>query len=286
MHEYWLDGFVLWLKAQRRTPQTVKRYAYDARCFLKTVGDRQITRRVINEHMESFGDFSRAYHRNSYNGVKSFLSYLREEEELDVPDMPGKAPEVKLPRIDVPTEDDIRKLLAGCRHKNLRYGLRDETIIRVLASTGMRRSECAGIKVSDLDLGPMPRVLVMGKGEKPRYAPLSAKATLKVRRYRKEREKHPYASSPMLWLGDHGPLTPKGINALMERASERAGVDIHPHQLRHSFCHEFQVGGGQVNEMAHIVGWESLAMAMRYARATLGDRAEERARALAIGDRL
>ena len=41
-----------------------------------------------------------------------------------------------------------------------------------------------------------------------------------------------------------------------------------------------------MNELAHIVGWTDRSMAMRYERATLGDRAEDRARTLAIGDQL
>lgn len=293
-HSYWLSGYILWLQAQGFSAETVKKYRYYVFRFLQSLsGD--ITRQAITLHMVGLTGRSASYRSVNYHAIKAFLRYLREEESLEVPAMPGKAPKAPLPPVDVPSEDDIKALIKACQRplgkgddKRSRrdHALRDEAIIRLLAGTGMRLSECAGIKVADIDLGSMPRVKVMGKGGRPRYVPLTPKMALTLRRYIRQREKHPYAASPYLWLGRQGRLLPNTIYNLVRDTGHAAGVDIHPHQLRHAYCHAFQDRGGQVNELAELVGWTDLSMAMRYARATLGDRAEERARSLAIGDRL
>lgn len=281
MNTEWLDGFELWLTASGRTAQTVSQYRFCARRFVASLDGEGITRGAITRHRASMGRRSAAYQTTNFSALKAFLRYLREEEGLDVPEMTGKPPRVPMPDIQVPADDDVRALLKACR------SARDKAIVRVLASTGLRLSECTGIRVEDVDLSPRAAmVAVMGKGRKPRQVPLDASTNQAIRKYLRDRQRSPWARSPMLWLGSSGPLASASVARIVRRAAGRAGVDIHTHQLRHYYCHVFQAGEGTVTELAHLAGWSNLNQSMRYARATLGERAEQRARALAIGDRL
>ena len=65
----------------------------------------------------------------------------------------------------------MKALVAACKGSR-----RDEALVRLMLDTGVRRAECAGIMLADLDLSPgSPRVLVHGKGSRDRHVPLGDK---------------------------------------------------------------------------------------------------------------
>jgi integrase len=53
--------------------------------------------------------------------------------------------------VPVLTEDQLRRLLKACDGRDF-AARRDSAIIRLLIDTGLRRGECAGILLDDLDL--------------------------------------------------------------------------------------------------------------------------------------
>jgi site-specific recombinase XerC len=74
----------------------------------------------------------------------------------------------------------------------------------------MRRAECAGITLDDVDLDQRI-VWVLGKGRRPRALPIGRKTAQALDRYLRVREGHRLANLPHLWIGRNGPMTPSGI---------------------------------------------------------------------------
>jgi len=64
--------------------------------------------------------------------------------------------------------------------------------------------------------------------------------------YLRARRSHRLAGTPALWLGtrNRGAMTGSGLYQMLQRRADQAGYDpdVHPHQFRQAFAHDFQIG--------------------------------------------
>ena len=163
---------------------------------------------------------------------------------------------------------------------------RDTAIILLLVDTGMRRAECVGMTLDDVDLDQRI-VWVLGKGRRPRALPIGRKTAQALDRYLRAREGHRLAHLPHLWVGRNGPMTPSGIYQVVHDRARAAGLPaMHPHQLRHAFATSWLAEGGNENELMLVAGWKSRIMIDRYTKATAVERARASHARLSPGDRL
>jgi site-specific recombinase XerC len=139
-----------------------------------------------------------------------FFTWALAEGELEASPMAGMRPP-QIPEIPVPilTEDQLRRLLKACDGRDF-AARRDSAIIRPLIDTGLRRGECAGIMLDDLDLDDQV-VTVLGKGRRPRVLAYGRKTALALDRYLRTRAGHPHAVLPNLWIGRNGAMTASGV---------------------------------------------------------------------------
>jgi integrase len=159
-------------------------------------------------------------------------------------------------------------------------------MILLLVDTGMRREECAGITLDDLELD-QKIVWVLGKGRRPRALPLGRRTAVALDRYLRVRDGHRFAHLPDLWLGQRGRLTPSGVYQVVHDRAHAAGIPpLHPHQLRHAFASSWLAEGGNENELMLVAGWKSRIMVDRYTRATAAERARASHARLSPADRL
>ena len=110
------------------------------------------------------------------------------------------------------TEQPVR-LLKTCEAGTSPAG--DTAIILLLVDTGMRRAECVGMTVDDVDLDQR-MVWVLGKGHRPRALPLGRKTAQALDRHLRVREEHRLAYLPNP-VGRNRPMTPSGVNVVHDR---------------------------------------------------------------------
>jgi integrase len=217
-------------------------------------------------------------------------------EDGEIPHSPMarmKPPKVPLDPPEFPRTDDLRRVLAACRGTSF-AARRDRALIRLLADTGMRRSELANLRVDDLEFyvdengaWGLARVILKG-GRKHAYS-FSTLAVNDLRSYVRVRRKHPRAHDPALWLGrdGRGPMTDNGIAWTVRRRGEQAGIaGLRLHLFRHASAHNFMAKGESTANLARKMGWSSDQMARRYAASAEEERARDEHRRLSLGDEL
>ena len=287
-----LDSFLLHLRAERKSPQTVKTYGDGIRGFLRWCSienvppalDPPTADKWVASLLDAGAEASTA--RSRQLALRRFSAWLAAEGEMDADELARLRP----PRLDVkavhPLSDvQLRALLAACKGPDLR-DKRDEAIIRLMTETGARAGEILALDVADIDLTAGTAVIHRGKGGKARRVPFGPRTGAAVDRYLRARRRHRLAAAPALWLGDRGrEFGYHGLRDTLRYRAERADIDgFHPHQLRHTAAHRWLAAGGSEGGLMVVAGWTRPDMLLRYTKARAEQRAADESRRLNLGD--
>lgn len=234
---------------------------------------------VASEPHRWAGDGRRCTHRTASTStvhhygkvVKTFFNWALDEEHLE--NNPTQRLRLSPPRYQEVApycDEEVTALLGVCEHDIAhgdRYlGLRNKAILSVFIDTGLRLSELAGMRLSELDPN-LQQVRVMGKGSKLRVVPINGEARKTLKRYLTQAR--PPGGGDSVWLTDHGtPLVALAIKTMIDRLKRRAAVGSGggAHRFRHYFATRYLEGGGDLNSLRLLLGHATLYMVLRYTR--------------------
>ena len=249
-----ITQFVNWIR--RRNPQahTWRDYLCDLQQFTAVIGHRPLSEITFKDIDTFIADQAeRGLKASTINrrvtAVHSLYTFLADEQpDLICPVLPHRhtlrTPHC-LPRA-VP-EADLERFFAVIEDG------RDKAIFLLMLRCGLRISEVAKLKLSDLYLTESPpRLLVFGKNSKERSVYLSDQALTALRHYLRER---PTSASPALFLNyrGHG-LATIGIHKRLERYRKLSGIHLTAHQLRHNFANDLVCADVPVTSIQKLMG--------------------------------
>jgi len=289
-----LDSWLVHLRAERRSPSTVRMYRTGVLAFLAwcadngqpAILDRNLVAAWTAELLDAGAEPTTAHVR--HQAVRRFARWLVAEGELDADPLDGlKPPKLDAKVVPVLSEAQLRALLDACQGKTLR-DRRDEAIVRLLVETGLRAGELVALRLGDLDLTTDTLVVRRGKGGAGRLVPFSPQTARALDRYLRLRRSHVLAGEDALWLGENSSrLGYDGLYRTLRKRARKAGIaDFHPHLLRHTAAARWLLAGGSEGGLMAVAGWKRREMLDRYAAATKTSRAIAEARRLRLGDGL
>jgi integrase len=194
-----------------------------------------------------------------YRALKTFFKWACLEYHFENP-MAGiaapKTPDLVLHTI---TPGDVGRLIEAAGN------LRNKTMIALLADSGVRRSELAGIQVANVDLDRC-RIKVAGKGGKEGHLIFGHGTKTLL-------ESHIRTSKPIGYLFD---LNTNGIQTMLKRLEIETGIKCNAHSFRRGFATALRRAGVGELDIQQLGRWSSLEMVRRYTKAFTFDDAAER----------
>ena len=161
---------------------------------------------------------------------------------------------------------EVESLLKAPDTRRLQ-GLRDLALLELLYATGLRASEAASLKVSQVDLAG-GTLRVMGKGSKERMVPIGRKAREVLGRYlKRSRTEGPFGGGDPLFLSRAGkPLSRQTVWAILKKYAKKSGIrkKVYPHIFRHSFATHLLANGADLRVVQELLGHADIVTTQIY----------------------
>ncbi len=148
------------------------------------------------------------------------------------------------------------------------FYLRDKAMLELLYATGVRASELAGLRQSDLNLD-IGYLRCFGKGNKERVIPIGRAAIAATVEYlAKLRPKlvRPFSGDFLLLSRTGRPMSRIEIWRLVKKYAIRAGMprNLTVHTLRHCFATHLLTGGADLRSVQEMLGHVDIATTQIY----------------------
>jgi integrase/recombinase XerC len=169
--------------------------------------------------------------------------------------------------------DEAFRLLDGVKGDSV-LALRNRAILETLYSTGIRVGELVGMNVGDVDFD-RGLVLVTGKGNKERLAPIGKKALQRLQDYLRrrchEKKMDDHAGSPVFLNRLGTRLSSRSVARMLDKVNRQLGLvrTVTPHGLRHTFATHMLDAGADLRIVQELLGHASLSTTQRYTHVSM-----------------
>jgi integrase/recombinase XerC len=222
------------------------------RSWLASLKEQKVTSKSINRKISS---------------LKSFFKYELSRGLLKKSPMAGIISPKSGRRLPVYVEErDMQMLISHMEFPDDWNGKTDRLLIHIFYNTGVRLTELITLKSRQLDLGAAT-MRVIGKGNKERLIPLSARLVEEIRLYQAEKKLTGRDQTPTLVVNGNGKAlyVKYAYLAVNKYLSQVTTIDKKsPHVLRHSFATHLMNHGADLNAVKELLGHSSLAATQLY----------------------
>jgi site-specific recombinase XerD len=239
------------LQLRGLTPKTQRIYLREVRNLAKyfdkspeDLGESEIKKYLL--HLLKEKKLSDGTFRFYYSGLKFLFRHtLKREWVFEKIRCPKR--KIKLPIVlDLSEIESLFSVTENLKHK---------AILMITYSSGLRISEAARLRISDIDSKRMMVRIQQGKGGKDRYSILSQTALECLRQYWRK-----YRPKDWLFEGNKDAhISISSIHQIFHAAKKRAGITkpASVHTLRHSFATHLIEAGTSLHHVQLLLGHSS-----------------------------
>ncbi len=282
------NEFLIFLEKDRGySDQTIESYSRDLNVYNSFMKDNTIQyHKIKKDNIFKFqssleGQISPRSFARILSALKTFYKFLHMERAIDditlneIKSYPS--PKYKKSMPTFLSKEQVEKIVERINlNKKLdnRNKKRDQAIIMLFFSSGVRLNELISIKLSDIDFSNN-KIKVFGKGKKQRIVNFDNHTKDLMIQYLKLIEKYPLVKK----LYNDNLFVNKKNKALKERKVQTIVMNnlrqlnlasYGPHTLRHSFATHLLNSGVSINAIQSLLGHESLSSTQIYTHVTIG----------------
>jgi integrase/recombinase XerC len=260
---------------RRLSPHTVAGYRHDLDTFCAFCEQRGITAAtaVVNADVRGWI----AHRRHHLNGrsvqralsaLRSFYKYLRREHlvahdpttGISAPKSPRRLPST----LDIDQTQQLLEPAAATADDDF-LALRDQAMMELFYSSGLRLAELIGLDVDTIDF-EQGQVEVIGKGNKTRIVPVGGVALRAIQAWLRVRDLAQPTDRALFISRRGGRIGPRSVQLRIARESQQRGVaqHVHPHMLRHSFASHLLESSGELRSVQELLGHANLSTTQIY----------------------
>ena len=203
--------------------------------------------------------------------ISTFLKFLKDADYFVTPTDPEKGITfAKKPRTlprEILSRDEMTALIEAPDIKTV-LGYRDRTIMELLYTTAIRRNECRGLKIQNINYQNC-LLRVFGKGQKERMAPIG-RIALKFLDGYVSNVRHHLLLDPAedhLFLSSRGrPLAQNTMGVFITKYAKQIGLDKHvtPHTFRHTCATLMLRNRADIRHIQMLLGHDSIESTQIY----------------------
>mgnify|MGYP001425330029 FL=1 len=262
-----LSKYFDYLESKSLSDNTVKNYfrdLIDYFIYLKQ-NDLPPTKSIEPKHirkMLSFlidKGFSKVSISRKISAIKSYITFLEKfnystnnySELISIPKKSKSLPKVM-------TKKEVSQLIKHVE-MNTKKNLRDDALIELLYSTGLRVSEVANLKLKDINL-KKSEIKILGKGNKERIVIFNNKSKEKIIRYLKNDKRYISIKTQALFQNKFKEaISTRSIQRILKKYLNFSGINskYSTHTLRHTFATHLLEGGADIKVIQQLLGHSS-----------------------------
>lgn len=248
-----IEKFKQWMRSKRYSESTIGTYSEALKSFLIFYREKPIAE-ITNEDVIIYNNdyilknnLSASYQNQIVNAIKLFFKTIRET-KIDVDKIHRPKRAKLLP--NVLSKEEVKLILNA--HSNIKH----KTMLSLIYSCGLRRSELLNLKPADIDSKRGIVIIRQSKGKKDRIAPLSPKILEMLRDYY-------IGYKPKTWLfegqNENTKYDERSLSNVLKQALTKSRISkpVSLHWLRHSYATHLLESGTDLRYIQELLGHSS-----------------------------
>jgi len=271
-----VNNFLRYLRSEKQlSPHTQESYQRDLKKLQDFSNNSKITR-LTDLHGHHIRQMISFQHRNHLSGrslqrllsgMRTFFKYQQKMGALKKDPTAGiRAPKSPKPLPKTLDVDQVSQLLSV--EANSWLAIRDQAMLELFYSSGLRLSELTDLNIHDIDLGS-GSIRVTGKGKKTRDLPVGRFAIDSIRAWLKVRSQEIkiIIDTQALFISKLSRrINQRTVQLRLKHHSTTQGMStpVNPHMLRHSFASHMLESSSDLRAVQELLGHANISTTQVY----------------------